>query len=66
MYDQFRSNIVLVYESSYEIPVTEFRTKLTKVLSKYMIPNKYIKIDRIPITASGKIDRVSLKRFISQ
>ena len=62
LYDDLKKQIILVYESRKEIPVIEFRTKLTKVLSKYMVPTKYIKIDKLPLTSSGKIDRVNLNK----
>jgi len=55
-----------VYESKHEIPVTEFRIKLVKALSKYMIPTRYIKIDKLPQTASGKIDRNFLNKKLSE
>jgi amino acid adenylation domain-containing protein len=64
LYDQSKSEIVLIYESGLEIPVTEFRIKLNKVLSKYMIPTRYIKMDNLPLTTSGKIDRVFLNKKI--
>lgn len=56
-FDQKKNEIVLVYESDIEIPVKEFRIKLIKVLSKHMIPTKYIKMDPLPKSPSGKIDR---------
>ena len=64
MYDSKNSEIVLFYESNREIPVTDFRLKLIKVLSKYMIPTKYKRFEKLPLTTSGKIDRNSLKSHI--
>lgn len=64
LYDESKSTIVLVYESSQEIPVAEFRLQLNKVLSKYMIPTKYIWMKTLPLTNSGKIDRVKLKNLL--
>jgi len=64
LYDHSKSEIVLVYESTHEIPVTEFRIKLNKVLSKYMIPTRYVNVDNLPLTTSGKIDRVHLNKKI--
>ena len=66
IYDHSNKEIVLVYESTDEISVMEFRIKLNKVLSKYMIPTRYIKIDNLPLTTSGKIDRVYLNKKISE
>lgn len=64
LYDHSKSEIVLIYESLHEIPVTEFRVKLNKVLSKYMIPTRYVNVDNLPLTTSGKIDRVYLSKKI--
>lgn len=64
LYDQLKREIVLIYESNQEIPINEFRVKLNKVLSKYMIPTRYIKIDKIPLTSSGKTDRTTLNKLI--
>jgi len=66
LYDQSKSNIVLIYESNLEISITEFRVKLIKILSKYMIPTQYIRIGNLPLTASGKIDRAFLNKKISE
>lgn len=66
LYDQLKNEIVLVYESAHEIPIIEFRKKLINVLSKYMIPTKYIKIDQLPKISSGKIDRNILKNLIDR
>ena len=63
LYDQNKSEIVLVYESKNDISITEFRVKLINVLSKYMIPTRYFKIDKLPKTNSGKIDRNRLKEL---
>jgi non-ribosomal peptide synthetase component F len=63
-YNDKTKELVLYYESTNEIPVKEFRVKLASVLSKYMIPTKYIKMDHLPLTISGKIDRVLLEKEI--
>ena len=67
LYDHANKKIVLIYESENEIQATEFRRKLINGLSKYMIPSQYIRLDKIPLNASGKIDRKSLSnRFIKK
>lgn len=65
LYDRSKNEIVLVYESQEDIPVSEFRIRLAKVLSKYMIPTRYVKIDRLPTNNSGKIDRINLYKTIN-
>jgi amino acid adenylation domain-containing protein len=56
-YDNDSKEITLFYESVNEIIVKEFRMKLATVLSKYMMPTKYFRINKLPLTNSGKIDR---------
>lgn len=60
LYDHSKGEIVLIYESGNNIQISEFRNKLIALLSKYMVPTRYIKIDKLPLTISGKIDRVNL------
>ena len=64
IYDQKSNEIVLFYESQNEISKIDFRVKLSLVLSNYMIPTKFIRIDRIPLTTSGKMDRALLNQLI--
>lgn len=64
-YNFLKNEICLFYEYSHDIGIAEFRTKLSCVLPKYMIPTKYFKIDSLPLTSSGKIDRVSIKNLIN-
>lgn len=61
LYHQTKGEIVLLYESPNEISIVDFRMKLIKVLSKYMIPTRYFKIDKLPLTPNGKIDRSMLQ-----
>jgi len=61
LYDDRLNEIVFVYESKADIPISEFRFKLNKSLAKYMIPTRYVKMDTMLYTNSGKIDRVKLK-----
>ncbi|MCP4147677.1 MAG: amino acid adenylation domain-containing protein, partial [bacterium] len=41
----------------------EFREYLSRYLPEYMIPAYYIKQEKIPVTANGKIDRKALERI---
>jgi acyl carrier protein len=40
--------------------VEDLRTSLGKVLPDYMIPAAFVVLDRLPLTASGKLDRMAL------
>ena len=64
-FDKAKNEIVLIYESENEIPVKDFRLKLAQVLSKHMIPTKYIKMDVLPKSITGKIDRALLNKKIN-
>ena len=43
-----------------EVVVSELRAYLSNELPDYMIPSQFIKLDKIPLTQSGKTDRKSL------
>lgn len=59
IYDTEKSRIVLYYlgESTEKDLAVALKTKLPR----YMIPNRIIRLERMPFTANGKIDRVTLK-----
>ncbi len=38
------------------------KEELSKVLADYMMPSSFVKLDKMPLTASGKVDRMSLKK----
>jgi acyl-CoA synthetase (AMP-forming)/AMP-acid ligase II len=60
VYNQNKKEIVLFYESANELSPAVFREKLLKSLPKYMLPTAYHRLDSIPLTANGKIDRQKL------
>ncbi|RDY57585.1 amino acid adenylation domain-containing protein [Flagellimonas nanhaiensis] len=64
-FDRAKEQIVLIYESEEEIPVKDFRLKLSEVLSKHMIPTRYVKMDVLPKSTTGKIDRALLNKQIN-
>lgn len=47
------ANIIVYYTG-------EFHSSLENVLPAYMVPNKYIKLETIPLTINGKVDRKQL------
>ncbi|MDQ1352984.1 MAG: hypothetical protein QG657_3290, partial [Acidobacteriota bacterium] len=47
-------------ENREELSVEQLRAFLGKTLPEYMIPSYFVPIEKIPLTASGKVDRRSL------
>jgi amino acid adenylation domain-containing protein len=45
------------YVSNKYFPEPGLRTHLSKILPDYMIPSVFIRLDKIPLTPNGKIDR---------
>ena len=60
IYDAKKTRIVLYYAG--EPTEKELSAALTEKLPRYMVPNRIIQLDAIPLTPNGKIDRVALKR----
>ncbi|MDP4146685.1 MAG: amino acid adenylation domain-containing protein [Bacillota bacterium] len=48
------------YVSSMEISISEIRNYLLKFLPDYMIPQAYMRLDKIPMTPNGKVARKAL------
>jgi amino acid adenylation domain-containing protein len=46
--------------SDRELPVSELKAYLSEKLPDYMIPLFFVKVDRIPLTSNGKLDRDAL------
>jgi len=56
------------YLSAYIVTAREFNAAelkeyLLKELPAYMVPSTFIKVDRIPLTTSGKVDRKTLESY---
>ena len=48
------------FVSDREIPYEELQVHLLKKLPDYMIPSYFVRLEKIPLTANGKIDRKAL------
>lgn len=59
IYDEEKQKIVLFYlgDKSEKELIMQMKSKLPR----YMLPNRTIRLEKMPFTANGKIDRVTLK-----
>ncbi|MCM1361272.1 MAG: AMP-binding protein [Clostridiales bacterium] len=63
VYDEKNKKIVLFYESTNECK-TELINGLIERLPKYMMPNKIIRLKKLPLNSHDKVDRVKLKESL--
>ncbi|MCD8299875.1 MAG: amino acid adenylation domain-containing protein [Clostridiales bacterium] len=61
IYDTKRGKIVLFYVG--DITEKDLILSLKGSLPRYMLPNRVKRLEEMPLTANGKIDRVSLKKM---
>jgi amino acid adenylation domain-containing protein len=52
--------LVACYAGPTAVAGTEIRAKLAAVLPDYMIPEHFCRIDALPLTSNGKVDRTAL------
>ena len=62
LYDEKHQKIVLFIEE--ELEKAYINEQISKLVPEYMLPNKVITLEKMPINANGKIDRVKLKEFL--
>jgi len=60
IYDNTKGRIVLYYVG--DMAEKELALALKEKLPRYMLPNNVIRLEQMPFTANGKIDRVTLKK----
>ena len=53
-------------ESEKEWNLRKFNIELKKLLPPYMMPGKLVLLEKMPHTPNGKIDRVTLKKLLSE
>ena len=61
LYDSAKKKIVLYYVGT--MTEAELASEARPKLPRYMLPNKIIKLDEMPLTANRKINRVRLKEM---
>ncbi len=52
--------LVAYYTADRAVPVDELRRAAQASLPSYMVPSDFVRLDRIPLTANGKVDREAL------
>jgi len=60
IYNQSKKEIALFFESDRELTPAFIREQLLTRVPKYMLPTSFRRLDKIPLTANGKIDRQKL------
>ena len=66
VYCTSRKEIVAFCELSEPMTLQEFRGFLASKVPAYMIPSRVVEVDRMPMNANGKIDRLYLKGLIGE
>ncbi len=62
IYDTEKSEIVLFYTGC--IDSKEIKKEIRQKVPKYMIPNRYIALEDMPLNLNGKIDRLELRKLL--
>lgn len=57
-----KSYLCAYYLDDIEVDADEMREKLSNRLPYYMIPAYYVKVDKVPLKANGKMDRKALPK----
>ncbi|MDD6484742.1 MAG: AMP-binding protein [Clostridiales bacterium] len=66
VFDEVNQKIVLFAESCAPLVLRKVNLELKKYIPQYMLPGKLVVMDAFPHTANDKIDRVTLKRSLSE
>ncbi|HHU72153.1 MAG TPA: amino acid adenylation domain-containing protein, partial [Clostridiales bacterium] len=61
LFDNVKKKIILFYVG--DVTSAEVANYLKEKLPRYMVPNVIRALDKMPLTANGKIDRVGLKEY---
>lgn len=62
IYDTANSEIVLFYTGT--VDSKKVKKEIKKKIPKYMIPNRYILMEEMPLNLNGKIDREQLRKML--
>ena len=62
LFDAEKNKIIVFIEE--ETTLNELNGRLKHLIPEYMLPDKIIKVENMPLNGNGKIDRVMLKGMI--
>jgi amino acid adenylation domain-containing protein len=65
VYDSGNKEIVMFYQADDELKPGTLRKEMLQFVPKYMIPTKYVRVEKMPVNANGKIDRLKLTKQIN-
>lgn len=65
-HDKYICAFLVPYRDIKGIDITSVKKALRSVYPVYMIPDIFITIDKIPLTANGKADRQVLKKYLDE
>ncbi len=54
------AHIIAFFKSNITIKIEELNNFINQTLPSYMLPSKYIKVEELPLSANGKLDRNKL------
>ncbi len=66
IYDDRNKMIILCYESDEKLDTLYMRRELLNVIPKYMVPSRFVRYDKLPLTNNGKMDRKWLTENIRE
>jgi amino acid adenylation domain-containing protein len=66
MSEEGERDLVAFLVSKNSLDIDEIKTLLSKKLPKYMIPHKYVRIENVPLTQNGKVNKTALLNNVDQ
>ncbi len=66
LYNSEKKKIVLFAQLAKDVTMTgvQLRSKMRDIITSYMLPNKVVVLENLPLNANGKIDRQILKNLL--
>ena len=61
VYNKDKEHIILIYAGS--LAPKELKARLKEKLPRHMVPNRFVRLDSLPLSSTSKIDRVKLNEL---